>query len=334
MADRNNITREQENEDLAAARWILAIDAGLDSARTKAFHAWLAERPERAELIARQAMLQDIATQAASESLASRPAQPVTSRRPPERTQNSRRQFLFAGALATGAIALGAVALTVNTSLPTSIEIYETATGELRLVELPDETRLWLDTRTSVSTSMAVDRRDVTLTAGRLFVEVAHNPQRPFTVHGAGFEARAIGTAFEATAFADRDGVAVMEGVVRLTPANGGPAMDLAAGQSAWITKSGEVTRADARSIGAWREHRMTISDRRLDVALMELSRYFDRPLIVADAQLAARRVTLSFSIVDLSAEDAARIIARAVSADVADQASAGILLRPATIPR
>ena len=334
MANRNHMSGEQEDEDIAAARWILAIDAGLPPERMEAFNAWLAERPERSELIARQAMLQDIAKQAARQSFAERSAQLVATRHPPERAQKSRRGFLFAGLLATGAIAFGAVALTVNTPLPASIETYETATGEVRLVELSDTTRLWLDTRTKLSASMATDRRDMTLTSGRLFVEVARNPRRPFIVHGAGFEARAVGTAFEATVFADRNGVAVTEGVVRLTPTNGGPSIDLVAGESAWITRSGEVMRSDARSIGAWREHRMTISDRRLDVVLTELSRYFDRPLTVADAQLAARRVTLSFSIADLGAEDAAHIIARAVGADVANQANAGILLKPATIPR
>src|SRR5262249_12588505 len=162
-----------------------------------------------------------------------------------------------------------------------------------------DASRLWLDTRTRITANMARERRDIQLAAGRLFVEVAHDPQRPFRVRGAAFEARAVGTAFEATVFEDRAGVAVAEGVVRLTPRAGAPAIDLAAGQGCWISSAGEVTRTSAAvlSIGAWRQRRMVLSDRRLDAALAELSRYFERPLTVADAQLAARRITLSFSI-------------------------------------
>ena len=77
-------------------------------------------------------------------------------------------------------------------------------------------------------------------------------------------------------------------------------------------------------------QRRMVLSDRRLDAALAELSRYFDRPLTVADAQLAARRVTLSFSIDGLDEEDAARILGDAVGAGLTDQTSAGILFSPA----
>jgi transmembrane sensor len=85
-------------------------------------------------------------------------------------------------------------------------------------------------------------------------------------------------------------------------------------------------------AIAVWRQRRMVLSDLPLDAALAELSRYFDRPLTVADAQLAARRVTLSFSIADLAEEDAARIIANAVEANFAASATGEIVLRP--VPR
>jgi ferric-dicitrate binding protein FerR (iron transport regulator) len=77
----------------------------------------------------------------------------------------------------------------------------------------------------------------------------------------------------------------------------------------------------------------MVLTDRRLDMALAELSRYFDRPLTVTDPRLAARRVSLSFSLADLDESQAARIVADAVGADVARQANGGVLLRPGVAP-
>jgi transmembrane sensor len=340
VAGRSETDHQEEDDDLAAARWVLAIDAGLEPEREAAFHAWLAARPERAELLARQAALPGLAQQAQLQTqlqnIAERAGQQTLARRRAnEQALRSRRLFI-GGAIAAGVSAFGVAALI--TQRPWQAEenapetIHETATGEVRAIELADTSRLWLDTRTRVSARMSRERRDVRLDAGRLYVEVAHAPERPFFVGGAHFEARAIGTAFEASMFDGRTDVAVTEGVVRLTARNGGPAIDLAAGQGAWITGSGELIRTTiaVRSIAAWRERRMVLSDRRLDAALAELSRYFDRPLTVADEQLAARRVSLSFSIADLDEEGAARIIAGVVGADIADQASAGILLSPA----
>ncbi len=54
------------------ARWVLAIDAGLEPGDVEAFHAWLAERPERADLIARQAALQALARERALAATARR----------------------------------------------------------------------------------------------------------------------------------------------------------------------------------------------------------------------------------------------------------------------
>jgi transmembrane sensor len=303
------------DENLAAARWVLAVEEGLDSEQSAAFHAWLAARPERAELIARQAALQTLAPQLKAAGV------------------GSRRRLLVGVGAAAGMSVLGA-ALMVRAPWEDESAEYTTATGEVRAFELSDASRLWLDTRTHISTRLTRAQRNVTLETGRVYVEVAHAPNRPFIVRGAHFEARAIGTAFEATMLEARAGVMVMEGVVRLSPPSAESSIDLVAGEGAWIAASGEVTRISAPppQIAAWRERRMVLLDRRLDEALTELSRYFDRPLTVDDDVLAARRISLSFSIADMDEAGAARIIARAVGADVADRASSVILFGHAAL--
>lgn len=311
------IHHEEEDDDLVAARWVLAIDQGLAPGGVEAFHAWLAERPERGDLIARQAALQALAKSAL----------------PADRLSPSRRGLLIGGGLAAGAAVFGGAVVVLRSSETPPGQTYRTAVGEVRAVALADNSRLWLDTRTEVTARMTRTSRLVTLTAGRVFVEAAHEPERPFLVHGAQFEARALGTAFEATAFADRTGVAVTRGRVRFSPRHGGSALELAAGEGVWIVASGAIERVSAPAVGAWRDHRMVLTDRRLDAALVELSRYFERPLRVADPRLAARRVSLSFSIADLDEGETARIIADAVGADFTRQANGDILLRPGASP-
>lgn len=313
MTARDQIHHEEGDDELAAARWVLAIDEGLAPGGVELFHAWLAERPGRADLIARQAALQVLAQ---------------SGRR--GRASPSRRSLLIGGGLAAGAAVFGGAAVILRSGRLGGGEAYETAVGEVRAVALADTSRLWLDTRTRVVARMTRASRLLNLDAGRMFVEVAHEAARPFLVRGGKFEARAVGTAFEATAFPNRMGVAVIEGVVRFRPRDGGTALDLAAGEGAWISGAGEVQRVSAAGVGAWRDHRMVLTDRRLDAALSELSRYFDRPLTVADPGLAARRVSLSFSIAGLDEREAARVIADVVGADLASQANGGVLLRPA----
>jgi transmembrane sensor len=319
VAGSEQIHRDDEDDELIAARWVLGVDQGLEPGGVEAFHAWLAERPERADLIARQAALQALAKSA----------------RGGDRELSSRRRLLIGGGIAAGAAVFGGATVLLRPPEAGVGEAYETAVGEVRAVDLADTSRLWLDTRTRVATRMTRASRVVTLAAGRVFVQVAHEPGRPFLVRGAQFEARAHGTAFEATAFADRTGVSVTEGVVRFLAHGGGPAIELAAGEGAWINGSGDVERSSSAGpgVGAWRQRRMVLTDRRLDTALAELSRYFDRPLTVTDPRLAARRVSLSFSLADLDEGQAARIVADAVGADIARQANGGVLLRPGVAP-
>ena len=311
------IHHEEEDDDLAAAHWVLAIDEGLAPGKVEVFHAWLAERPERGDLIARQAALQALAKSA----------------RAGDRSSASRRGLLIGGGLAAGAAVFGGAAVVLRSSGTNPGQAYRTAVGEVRAVALADSSQLWLDTRTEVTVRMTRTSRLVTLAAGRVFVEAAHDPERPFLVQGARFEARALGTAFEATAFAGRTGVAVTRGRVRFSAHHGGSALELSAGEGAWIVASGAIERASAPAVGAWRDHRMVLTDRRLDAALVELSRYFERPLRVADPRLAARRVSLSFSIADLDERETASIIADAVGADFIRQANGDILLRPGASP-
>lgn len=303
---------DEEDDTLAAARWGLAIEDGLGPDEAEAFHAWLAADPARAELMAQQAALQSLVSQAHAHGVA------------------TRRRVLTGGMVVGGAVALGGAGLVVRAPWLDETGAYRTTTGEVRAIQLSDTSRLWLDARTSVSTRLTRTSREVTLDAGRMFVEVAPAPMRPFIVRGAQFAARALGTAFEATVFATRTGVAVTHGVVRLKP-RAGPSLDLAAGDAAWIAGTGPVTRVSAPppAIAAWRERRMVVADRRLDEALAELNRYFDRPLRVIDPRLAARRVSFSLSLAETDAEGAARFIAEVVDARVIHGGDAGILLGP-----
>src|SRR5262249_42450027 len=141
VADRQDIAREEDDDDLAAARWVLAIDEGLGAGEAEAFHAWIEARPERAELIARQAALVNLAGRRTIQEQAPHP----------------RRRALLTGGIAAAAagVALTGAALWKDAPWAGKTETYTTANGEIRTIDLADSSRLWIDARTHASVRLS-----------------------------------------------------------------------------------------------------------------------------------------------------------------------------------
>ena len=74
---------------------------------------------------------------------------------------------------------------------------YETARGERRMVQLADGTRIDINGATSLDISMSKTARSVDMQRGEAFFDVAHEADRPFTVHAGNSGTRVLGTAFD-----------------------------------------------------------------------------------------------------------------------------------------
>src|SRR3546814_12347546 len=64
-------------------------------------------------------------------------------------------------------------------------------------VALEDGSRVRLDTNSALVVRYSRKHRDVVLERGRAQFDVAHAPQRPFTVHAGPGTVRAVGTQFQ-----------------------------------------------------------------------------------------------------------------------------------------
>lgn len=174
-----------------------------------------------------------------------------------------------------------------------------TAIGERRSIELADGSRLTLDTATAVDVAYTDGLRRIRLRDGRLFVDVAPDPDRPLEVITDEARARALGTRFsvrrlrEGRARATR--VSVYESRVELCPAaSGGDCQRLQGGERAAATNGrvGPVTALAANMQPAWVRGQLQVEDRPVSEVLAELARYH-RGLLRYDAgALAGLRVS------------------------------------------
>lgn len=170
---------------------------------------------------------------------------------------------------------------------------YRTATAEQRLVRLEDGSTVLLNTDSSLSVDYAADARNVSL-SGEAYFSVAGNPDRPFTVHTAGGEVRALGTAFDVKQIGDDLTVTVYEHAVRVALKQGQTVERLQEGQRASF-HGGHVDALESvnlRQTAAWQRRQLVFAGQPLGQVVEELNRYRKGRIVILDRDLAEHRVT------------------------------------------
>jgi ferric-dicitrate binding protein FerR (iron transport regulator) len=178
-----------------------------------------------------------------------------------------------------------------------------TGAGERRELRLGDGTRILLGVASRLRYPSAMDRgaRDVQL-SGEAYFEVAHQPDRPFTVHAGNSLTRVLGTAFTVRAYEDAPVVQVVvaSGRVSLRARTATPdaGAELGAGQRGMLTRDGRtaVERAvDVEQSLAWTKGELVLDNVTLGEAARELERWYELEIHIGDTTLASRRVSAVF---------------------------------------
>jgi transmembrane sensor len=134
--------------------------------------------------------------------------------------RTARRRSVVGAGAATLALVVGAGAWLGKSAwspAPQPTE-YATQRGEQRTVTLADGSTLRLNGATRVAVLLAADRREVRLSRGEAYFDVAHDAARPFTVRAGTSDARVLGTAFDLELRRDQVELAVYRGAVRFGP--------------------------------------------------------------------------------------------------------------------
>jgi transmembrane sensor len=199
-----------------------------------------------------------------------------------------------------------------------NVGVVATAVGEQRQLVLEDGTRVFLNTDTRIVVKYDEYQRRVELRRGEALFNVAKHSDWPFIVTAGDRQVKALGTSFVVRKDVERVAVTLVEGSVLVSPVPPvlpelvRPAIEepgaieqtpatttldvhragefkLAAGQRLTFD-TGSATKLDTPSIEkttAWRRGQVILDDTPLKTAVIEMNRYNEAKLIVADPDAA-----------------------------------------------
>ncbi|MGH8298869.1 MAG: FecR family protein [Steroidobacteraceae bacterium] len=288
-----------------AAAWHTRMSRGLTETERRGFEGWIAKPVNAREFHAQRAIL-DVVTELKgrprADVLASlsepTPALPlIFSRSGPVWTSG-----LVAVVFLT--VAAGWFALRSEGYVP---QTYQTATGQIRDVVLPDGSIVGLNTQTELEWVGSPHDRRVRLIYGEAYFQVVHDPSRPFRIMLARSQVQVVGTRFDVYQMTNGDvrvsvlnGVVTVEGLDNRAGAPPSWSRRLTSGQQIEYSPVGLV--ADVHSIAApkvirWRQGMLETQGEPLSDFVSDLSRYTTERIVIADPRAATQKVGGAFSI-------------------------------------
>ena len=325
MAEQIDMTDNHRQIERDAALWLARRDAGGWADRQQVgLDAWLAENAAHRVAFLRleaawqeSARLQAFAAGDAAERIPARGewarspyfAPSVDGEKPIKHgrrvTLRKRRRWpVFAG-IAASLLVAAAIAGGFVWRDYTRVDraAWETAMGARKVVHLPDHSTATLGSGTDLHMTFSQGERDLELTRGEAFFDVAHDTARPFVVRANGYRVIAVGTRFDVRRDAGQLRIVVTRGLVRLQSAHDPakpPAM-LPAGSIATVTDGdvaiSQVTPNEAREALSWRSGFVVFHRTPLAEAVREFNRYNTRQIVIADSSLDALRVGGNFKL-------------------------------------
>ena len=188
---------------------------------------------------------------------------------------------------------------------------YQSPTGEIRVVELPDGSMLHLAPDSAVALAFAGDKRQIELLRGEAFFDVVPMTDRPFRVISGEAETTVLGTAFDVRRGGYGVDVAVEHGRVRVEHSRGSQSdnvSELGAGDMVHVDPDGSFVRQTKAPelVAAWRGGRLIAKDQSVAEVVETVDRYFDGWILISDDALGSEPLTGIYNLEDPKAALAA----------------------------
>lgn len=308
--DKMNLALDQ------AVEWCVRLSEGeLTPVEQSDLDAWFAEDPARRELLDEAVSAwRAVDEQAAHPGMIALRGEALNDLRRAQRRQWASRRGArvvigSAAAAAMAVIMLGG-GLAWRANLP---DVYRTAEGERRIVQLGDGSRASLDADTVLKVRYDGDRRRLWLERGRAKFAVAKDPLRPFSVAAGGKLVVATGTTFSVERVADQMRVVLYEGHVAvldgeggkgrpppLLKVNGAPAEKALTPDHELVaqvnSEAASVSPADPARAGAWESGQLVFQDEPMSLAVERVNRYAREKLRIGDPTVANLRISGVFT--------------------------------------
>lgn len=308
--------------DYEALRWSVRVADGLDTTARQQFDAWLAADavhraayadmagvfeevdalpPAAAAHLSARVVIDSAAASAAADLHTRRAEAPIAPSAPAAATpRRAWLQHALASVAVLAVIGAGWAGYAHWQRQPVFQQQYATARGQQLNTDLPDGSRLQLDTATRAAVTLYRDRREVRLTEGQAVFQVHGDNTRPFDVLAGSTRITVVGTKFSVRYLPAGMQVAVMEGKVRV--AGGGEARHLLPGQTIRADRDGmlsDISSMPVDAMASWLSGRLSFDNTPLSEVLAELSRYGDTGLQLRDANVGKLAVTASVNLRD-----------------------------------
>lgn len=312
----------------AALHWVLERDEGFAPGRAAEFAAWCASDPRHREAVLRAEAGLGIlhalpdAGPAVQARLARTPTAPTPTREPgtvvPFPRSRVRKASLWvagiAAAITVGVLIPGKRPVLAPEVAPSHHFVTDSHTIRRHLA-LEDGSVLHLNAASDLHVQLSAHERNVSLEKGEAHFAVAPDPERPFVVRAGGLTIRAVGTAFDVRTTGSSVEVIVHEGKVDIRPdATATPQssnLPVSTSAASSLLSAGERIRADAGQLQpvepinadglqaalAWHGGAATFAGVPLRDVVERFNRHNTVKLAITDSQLAARRISGTFSL-------------------------------------
>jgi transmembrane sensor len=164
--------------------------------------------------------------------------------------------------------------LAKNTTGKSVINTMSTPRGGQYQLRLPDGSKVWLNSSSSITFPTIFDNknREVTIT-GEAYFEIAKNARQPFFVNANHAIIEVLGTNFNVNAYADEPtmNTTLLEGSVRVS------GVILVPGQQAKIKdQSIKIEKVNTEQVVSWKNGSFNFEDTDLKTVLRQLARWYD----------------------------------------------------------
>lgn len=288
-------TQAQRKRNREAADWILRNRDPGQSAEDKAlFEAWLDRDPENCR------------TYSAAERLMGDARQAIQSD-PALRNIRVEPRSLAKPITASALLFLCAATAFLMLDGPMRLQADAIAgTDEMPVLTLEDGSTVHLNASSAIAVDFDDKQRSIRLLRGQAFFQVAHAPERPFTVQAGTTRVTALGTAFDVRfGHADTE-VTVTENnvLVELGDANRSSLHVRQGEQATYDRSNGEtaIQPVDSLVALAWQRGQIAVENAPLSYVVEEMNRHFPGKILIAGSALAKRRVSGTIAIADTDA--------------------------------
>lgn len=263
MSPSKNSGTAEDRAMAEAAQWFVRLESEECSiADRERWEHWLAQDPEHRQAWQRVESITADFRLAATEPGRKALDAAGTSRRKALKT------LLGIGVLVPGAWLLGQAEQASDRK-----NLLQSAVGEIKQLDLPDGSRLWLDTASAVSLQYDQVERNISLLEGSIHIHTTTDA-RPLAVMAGDIRVKPIGTRFSVSRHGQETTVAVEEGAVEVFTAGAQPVV-LAVGKKVRIEGHNVQLSGTTEGEFGWTRARLLADNMPLGQLIQQLDRYY-----------------------------------------------------------